>query len=474
MSMAKAILGRPVRLAVVGSGERGKIYAGYALDNPSACNVVAVAEPSARRRAAFAKRHPNVQPSNVFSDWRLLAAQRPRPADAVAICLLDPLHAEAVVAFAEAGYHVLCEKPMAIKPLDCKAIVDAVTSMGTVFAVCHVLRYSPYNVAIKNLIDDKACGDLINVVHVEPVGWWHFAHSYVRGNWAREDRSTFSLMAKSCHDLDILCHYIGHDHPPERVHSFGSLTHFRRVSKPVEAGSATRCLECQHEPDCPYSAPRLYLDPRRQDERGWPASVLISGGPSPDSVEPPVPTTDPTTDPLPRSASTAADIEDALRTGPYGRCVYECDNDVCDHQVVNIQFKGGPTASFTMVGFSGEVCERQTRIHGSRGQIVGNSINITVTDFVKGTTRVLTPEDYLPRDANGELHPQSSSGHGGGDHGLMDAFIGAIRDADPKRLGCTPSQALLSHALVFAAEEARLETKVVDMMDFMRRSGMAS
>ncbi|KAI8816258.1 streptomycin biosynthesis protein StrI [Fimicolochytrium jonesii] len=438
-----AITGRPVSIAVVGAGERGKIYAGFALENPHLLRVVAIAEPSPRRREAFLKRHPEIPPTNVFSDWRDMI-KKEKLSDAVAICMLDQMHAESVCAFAERGYDVLCEKPMAISPRDCADIVRSVLKNGVIFAVCHVLRYSPYNRALKRLLDSNAVGEIVNIVHVEPVGWWHFAHSYVRGNWAREDQATFSLMAKSCHDLDIICHYMTPTNPPTRVSSFGRLTHFTRSQKPAEAGTATRCVSCAYEPSCPYSAPKVYLDPAKQDDRNWPSSVVCGGGEVAVDVE---------------------SITQALQTGPYGLCVYECDNDVCDHQVVNVEFANGATASFTMVAFTERICERQTRIHGTRGEIVGDSLTIKHTDFTTGKTVVIDPGTEIDGVSGG------GSGHGGGDYGLIATFVEAVKRGDPGVLGCSPKQALVSHALVFAAEEARKAGTVVNVREFMGRSG---
>ncbi|KAI9102421.1 streptomycin biosynthesis protein StrI [Phlyctochytrium arcticum] len=431
----------PVKIAIVGAGERGKVYAKFALENPALCQVVAIAEPIERRREAFLRRHPEVPRDNVFQDWRELA-KLPKLADAVAVCTLDPLHVDCVIEFAKVGYHIMCEKPMAITPRDCARMTKAILDANVIFAVCHVLRYSPYNRLLKRLLDSTAIGRIVNIVHIEPVGWWHFAHSYVRGNWAREDQATFSLMAKSCHDVDILCHYVGHKHRPKRVHSFGSLSHFKRSEKPKEAGDATRCVDCAYETKCPYSAPKLYLDKTRQDDRGWPASVVCGGGDVEVEVD---------------------KINDAMRNGPYGICVYEANNDVCDNQVVNLEFEGGITASFTMVAFTERVCERQTRIHGTHGEIVGDSHTIKLTDFASGETTVLDPGTEIKGVVGG------ASGHGGGDYGLMATFVQAVASGDPRILGCSPNEALQSHALVFAAEEARRNGTVVSLEEFMSR-----
>ncbi len=221
--------------------------------------------------------------------------------------------------------------------------------------VAHVLRYSAYTAAIKAILGSGALGEVVSVEHLEPVGWWHHAHSFVRGNWRREDESNPMLMAKCCHDVDWLSFIV--DRPARRVSSFGSLTHFTAANKPAGAGS--RCLDCAVEPQCPYSARRIYLErvPDRS-ARIWPLSVLA--------------------DPVDEAAITAA-----LRDGPYGRCVYDCDNDVVDHQVVNIEYEGGVTASLTMTAFT-PMAFRKTRIFGTHGMLEGDGYAISVFDFLTG------------------------------------------------------------------------------------------
>lgn len=247
-----------------------------------------------------------------------------------------------------------------------------------------------------------------------------------------------------CSDLDILCHYFK-GALPTRVQSFGSLSHFRKANKPKEAGEATHCLSCDLETRCPYSASKIYLDPTKRNSHNWPANVVVGGG----EIEP-----------------TPESVQAALETGPYGRCVYECDNDVCDNQVVNMEFSGGQTASFTMVAFSELICERQTRFHGTRGEMIGDSATIRWYDFASGKTKVVRPgEETLGIQGGG------GGGHGGGDFGLMAAFVQAVATGDLSPLGCTPRQVLLSHLLVFAAEEARRKGMVVDVRQFAEEQG---
>ncbi|THH02424.1 hypothetical protein EW026_g474 [Hermanssonia centrifuga] len=428
----------PVTLAVIGCGQRGKAYTEYALRESANFKVVAIAEPRPKTRKNFKDAHL-IDQTLVFSTWQELheaSAQTlktigTRLADAIIIAVQDHMHLEVVLAFAEQGYHMLCEKPMSTNVADCINVETAVKKAGIIFGIGHVLRYSPYTKAITKIIRSGSLGQLINIVHVEPAGYYHFAHSFVRGQWAREKESCFSLMTKSCHDIDILCHWLSPG-TPTRVSSFGSLQHFRKASKPAAAGSATRCLECPLEHECAYSAKKIYLEPVQQDIT-WPASTIIDGIPDIENV-------------------TAA-----LRNGSYGQCVYESDNDVCDNQVVNLEFSNGATASFTMVAQTSLMCERQTRMHFAFGEIVGDMRTFTVTDF---RTRETTK--HSPKDEGG--------GHGGGDLGLIQSFIEAVRTRRQELLGTDVTEVLRSHLTVFAAETSRLEGRVIDCVAFEKEA----
>lgn len=401
---------------MVGAGSRGTSYARWAAEHPDRARVVAVAEPRDARRARFAAEH-GLAPSNVHTDWRDLL-DHGRAADAVLICTQDQEHTEPALAFLAAGYHVLLEKPMAPTEAECRQIVGAAERADRVFAVGHVMRYTPYTRAVKDVVDSGVLGQVHSVQHLEPVGFWHHAHSYVRGNWRRADTSTFMLLAKSCHDLDWLQYVLGT--VPERVSSFGSRSHFRAEQRPVEA--ADRCLDCAVEPDCPYSAKRLYFDLLVQGERGWPLDVVVE-------------------------EFTADALGEALRSGPYGRCVYDCDNDVVDHQVVNLEYGSGGTAVFTMTAFT-EQAARQTRLFGSHGELTGDGRTLDVYDFLTRTHRTVVPE------------APEAGGHDGGDAGLMDVFTAAVAADDPGLVWSGPRDSLASHLTVFAAERARTTATV--------------
>ncbi|MFB7243185.1 oxidoreductase [Streptomyces populi] len=412
-----------VTLAVVGAGQRGTGYACWALDHPERARVVAVAEPRETRRNRLVAAH-GLEPDAAVDDWRELAA-RGRVADAVLICTLDREHLEPVLEFAALGYHVMLEKPMALTEDECRRIVDAVERAGVILSVGHVLRYTRYTRAVKEVVDSGRLGDVVNVQHLEPVGFWHQAHSFVRGNWGRTDRATSMLMAKSCHDIDWLQYVLGQ--PPVRVSSFGRLSHFRPENRPE--GAADRCLDCRVEDTCPYSARREYGDRLARGEHRWPLSVLVDD-------------------------FTPGALETALREGPYGRCVYACDNDVVDHQVVSMEFASGATATFTMTAFT-EQADRRTRIFGTRGELRGDGRSLSVYDFLTRT------EEAVDLDAVGGM--DAAGGHGGGDAGLMDAFVAAVATGNPALVKSGPRESLTSHLTVLAAERARLAGTVEDV-----------
>ncbi|KAJ7937194.1 hypothetical protein B0H13DRAFT_1944708 [Mycena leptocephala] len=421
-----AIPHAPVTLAIIGCGQRGKAYAEYARVSPEFCKVVAIAEPRPKSQRRFADLH-KVDNTLVFNTWQELHAASEetintigrRLADAVVVAVQDQMHKDVVLAFAAQGYHILCEKPMATSLEDIIEMEDAVSRAGIIFGMGHVMRYSPYSREITEHIRSGALGKLVNIVQVEPVGYYHFAHSYVRGNWATEKDSSFSLLTKCCHDIDIICFWLSPS-APTRVSSFGSLQHFRKSSKPAAAGAATRCLDCPMEKDCAYSAKKIYLDSVSRGNTGWPVSPLVDGLPDIENVT------------------------QALRTGPYGQCVYESPNDVCDHQVVNFEFSDGATASFTMVAYTSLICDRQVRLHFTHGEIVGDMHTFTTHDF--------------------------RGGHGGGDLGLIRAFVHAVRivSLDRRRAWTTLAEVVKSHLTVFAAETSRREGRVVDCVEFER------
>ena len=289
-------MARQISLLIVGAGDRGELYADLAARDPRV-RIAAVADPDEGRRTTLAERYA-VPSTHRYSDWREVIGQ-PRVADAAVIATLDRLHHEPALALAEQGYHLLLEKSMAVTPDLCRAIVEAARAAQVTLAYATSCATPPTQV-LRGLLDSGVIGQIVSVQHLEPVGWWHQAHSFVRGNWRRTDEVDLLLMAKSVHDIDWLNHLVGR--PVRGVSSFGGLHHFRAEQRPSGAGE--RCIDCAIEADCPYSAKRIYLgclgDPAAER---WPLQTVTS-------------------------ARTEEGVLDALRTGPYDHCVYRCDNGV--------------------------------------------------------------------------------------------------------------------------------------------------
>ncbi len=415
---------KPVTAVVAGAGGRGRTYATFAQEHPDRLKIVGVAEPHPYNRQFMADTYA-LPSESVFSDWQELAG-RPRMADVAIIATQDAMHLGPALAFAGLGYNILLEKPMAPNEADCQKIVKAAKEAGVLFAVCHVMRYTHYTQVLKQVVDSGAIGEVVSMQHLEPVGYWHQAHSFVRGNWRNEKESSSMLLAKSCHDLDWIRYVMGQ--PCESLSSFGSLKHFKRSEKPAAAGEALRCLDCAYEAQCAYSAKKIYLGRLAQGDNGWPVNVLT---PHP----------------------TVETVTAALESGPYGRCVYECDNDVVDNQVVSMQFAGGKTAVFTMTAFN-QAANRKTRIFGTRGELFGDGDTIQVFDFLTDQTRTISTE--MDDDS-------AMGGHGGGDYGLMDHFVAAVAAKDPAMILSGPDESLETHRMVFAAERARCGHCVVDL-----------
>lgn len=413
---------------VIGAGMRGgRAYGPYALANPDEIRIVAVAEPDHERQMAFAQAH-GIPPEMRFLSWEDLLRE-PRLADAAIICTQDGMHFDPTMQAIEKGYHILLEKPMSPDPSECIRMGDYANQRGQHFAICHVLRYTAFFGQLKQLLEERRIGQLISIQLTENVGYFHFAHSFVRGNWRNSKLSSPMILAKSCHDMDILLWLAGG--ACRKVSSFGTLTHFTPENAPE--GAPNRCTDgCPAAQTCPYFAPHVYL----VDEQSF-MTASISNDPS------------------------IAAREQALRDGPYGRCVYRCDNDVVDHQVVNLMFENDVTASFTMCGFTHEI-NRTLKLMGTKGEIRGNMAKneLEIYDFLTGTCELIHTE--------GE---SGDNGHGGGDEGIMRAFVKLLGGDVGENL-TSADVSVQSHLIAFAAERARLENSVIDLPTF--RKEMAS
>ena len=405
------------KILIVGAGDRGNVYARHLQRHNRHTHIIGVAEPRDAKRAKFAADY-GILPENIFSDWRQ-PLERDRIADAVIIATPDNLHVKPVEAYARQGYHILLEKPMAPTEDECRQIAHTVKGQPILFAVCHVLRYTQYSKVLRELVQSGRIGRPLSIQHLEPVGYWHMAHSFVRGNWRRRDESSFMLLAKSCHDIDWMSYVMGQQ--IQQVSSFGERSHFRPEEAPQ--GSAKRCIDCQVEASCPYSAKRIYIDKFKQDGYVWPVNVMAKEG-------------------------TLECVESAVKEGPYGRCVYHCDNDVIDHQVVSMRYESGATGVFTLTGFTKPDQPRFTKIFGTLGEIYCDWNTVECFDFLTKRTEKISGLS------------ECQKGHGDADQGLIDAFVKALCDGDRSSLLSGAEDTLRTHLSVFAAERARLNQTI--------------
>lgn len=404
-----------VSVIIVGGGSRGNAYARYLKRHPGAFRIAGLCEKKDDRRAWFAREH-DIPSSFLFADWKALL-ERPKLADAAFICTVEDTHRDIAVALAAKGYHLLLEKPMAPTQEACVDIYRAAREHRIILAVCHVLRYTIFFNRVKELIDQGMIGALHNITATEYVGGWHFTHSFVRGNFRNEQVASPYLLAKCCHDIDLLNWFAASR--CTQASSFGRLDFFNRSHQPK--GAADRCTDCpaEIESTCPYSALKIYLRDRQEHLDSWPTAMLTLD-------------------------HTPAGVARALREGPYGRCAFACDNTVADHQVVNLEFESGMTASFVTTAFASG--GRDYYFMGDKGTLRLRGHSLEHFSHLTGKTNSISVDM-----GDGT----TASGHGGGDDGVVSAFLDAVRQGTAGGIKTGPDESLASHLIVFAAERAR-------------------
>ncbi|MDR0448026.1 MAG: Gfo/Idh/MocA family oxidoreductase [Treponema sp.] len=424
-------------VAIAGLGSRGRhTYARYAEMNPDKMKITALADtnPGRVREAAETFR---VSGSNCFnSAAELLAAEK--LADILFICTPDSDHYYTAMTALEKKYHLLLEKPISVNPAECISIAQSAKEHGRHVVVCHVLRYTSFYAKIKEIINSGRIGEIVAIQAIENVGYYHHAHSFVRGNWRNSKETSPMILAKCCHDMDILLWLSGRH--VQNIHSYGNLYYFKPEKAPESA--ALRCLDdCKAKDSCPYDAERIYINSTQTGvtagNTDWPNNVV--------------------TDPV-----TEENLHRAIKTGPYGRCVFHCDNDVVDHQVVNLEMDNKATISFTMSAFTGTI-SRHLKVMGTLGEIEASMETNIVKTHVFGQEPELIDTNLNNAEISGREprivdtapdHLQwSDTGHGGGDFRMMDSFL---------KLFTTGGEALTSvdnsvesHLACFAAEYSR-------------------
>ncbi|MDD7267949.1 MAG: Gfo/Idh/MocA family oxidoreductase [Lachnospiraceae bacterium] len=418
---------KQVTAILIGAGLRGGyVYGQYALEHPDEFRVVAVAEPDRQRRELFAGKH-GIPEELCFESYGELLA-KDKLADCAMVCTQDRMHLEPVRLAMEQGYHVLCEKPMSPDKQEILEMGRLAERHGRILSICHVLRYSPFFSKIKELLEDGRIGQLMSVQHIEEVGYWHQAHSFVRGNWRNAEKSSPMILQKCCHDMDILLWLVGGH--CRRISSFGSRSFFKLEQAPTDAPAY--CLDgCPQRDTCAYYAPRFYLEHPKAVADGLIYAVT-------DSTEP-------------------QSVLEALKTGPYGRCVFRCDNTVVDHQSVDLEFDNQVTASFLMTAFTDQ-CARRIRLMGANGEIKGDMEAgvIELIDFVSKNSEII------------RLHTPAT-GHNGSDTSMMRDFVRMVATGSGGRTAASVS--VESHLMALAAEEARLSGRVISMKEFCHDDG---
>jgi hypothetical protein len=423
-------MSKVVTCIIVGAGHRAM---GYAKSCPDRVKVVGVADPSALRRDLVAKQF-GLQPEQCFESAEALAAH-PRLADFIINGTMDHQHVPTTLPLLERGYDILLEKPFATNEGEMWELVAAARKAGSKVAICHVLRHAPFYAQIRRLVEEGAIGDIVNIQATEHVSYHHMAVGYIRGKWNRTDycQSTM-LMAKSCHDLDLIA-WMKSGVLPARVASFGSNFQFSPGKAPEGAGS--RCLvDCPIEKDCLYSARKHYLDhPNRWSFYVWDSL---------EHVEKP----------------TLEEKLASLKTSPYGRCVWRTDMNVVDHQSVLVEFADGCTATLNMVGGCSKP-SRSMHLIGTKGEIKG------CLEDSKFTIYRIDPrpghefsEELVDLNVKGDM-TGAHGGHGGGDGRMVADFVDYISGRQPSLSTTSIEDSVAGHLIGFCADRAMRENTAI-------------
>ena len=422
---------KQLSLILIGGGDRGNSYLKYLDTHSEKFKLVGIAEPVDDKRE-YLKSKYNVSSDMCFKSWQEILSL-PKFADIAMICTQDKMHFEPAMKAIDLKYDVLLEKPAAPAPEECYKIAENANKNGVKVLVCHVLRYTPFYKAVKQFLNSGKLGEITNINHTEGVGNIHMSHSFVRGNWRNESESAPMILAKCCHDTDLIQWFIGEE--CTKVQSMGMRAYFTEENKPE--GAPDRCLDgCPHKDSCYYYAPSLYRT-NTAEVQHFRAVVAQNFEPTDD------------------------EIDEALKTSPYGRCVFSCDNDVVDRQIVTMQFGKNKIATLTMSAFNKG--GRTTNIMGTKGELVLDMENQSMKfyDFSTGKTEdVYKPEVVIDHTIAG--------GHGGGDMGIMQDLYEYIANNNPSDSISDINVSCMSHLICFAAEEARKNNKVIDMDEYIK------
>jgi len=419
----------PLRVAIVGAGNRSSVYATYAEKEPKRMIIAAVVEPDAVRREQAGKLW-GVPSANRYDSVESMLEDPELDIEAAVNGTMDTLHLETTLPLLRAGLDVLLEKPIGISREEVLRLLQAARTSGRKVMICHVLRYAPFYRGIKERIAAGDIGDILSLQTEENVSYHHMATAFVRGKWNRRDTGGSSmLMAKCCHDLDIIA-WFKEGTAPVKVASFGGRTFFRSERAPEGAG--TRCLtDCRIEQSCPFSARKLYVERGLWGQYAWHPVERTTLHPT-----------------------TEQKLASLREDNPYGRCVWHCDNDVVDHQTVTVEFADGSTASHAMTGGASRPC-RIVHAIGTKGEIFGVlEDGFFVVRRPDPEAEGMYREETVRLDVEGDMH-------GGGDLLLIDDFVNVVRGAQPSISTTSLEDSVYGHLVGFAADEAMERERVV-------------
>lgn len=422
---------------IVGAGHRALAYASLAKQQPDKMKIVGVADPIELRRKMVADEY-NLSSEQCFESAEELAAKG-KLADAIINGTMDNQHVQTTIPLLEAGYDVLLEKPFAVTEEEVHQLDDVVKKTGRKVMICHVLRYAPFYTECKKRVLNGEIGDIINIQTAEHVSYHHIASCFIRGKWHRKDVCGSSiLMAKCCHDLDLLT-WFNSGCDPMKVSSFGGLHYFTRDKAPENAGEYC-LLDCPIEKECLYSARKHYLDhPERWSFYVW-TGIEHLENPSIEDKE--------------------AFLKD--KNNPYSKCVWKLDNNVADRQAVMVEFADGTIATHNLIGGTSRPM-RKIHIIGTKGELHG--IMDDNKYYLRGIdTRPGHEYSEVEYDLNDEGDTTGAfGGHGGGDMRLVEDFVSVIEGNEPS-ISCTAlADSINGHLIGMAADRAMEQNVIVEL-----------
>ena len=419
---------KKIKVVLIGAGGRGTTYTTIMEKMPEKYEVVAVAEPIESRRNNIKKRH-NIPDERCFTDWHPLF-ELGKIADMAIIATQDRDHFDPAMAAIGLGYHLLLEKPIAPTAEECNTLTAYAIEKGVKVVVCTVLRYTPVFMTLKDIIDSGKIGDVMSINHEECVGNRHQSHSFVRGNWHNEAESACMILAKSCHDTDMLQWLVGKK--CTKVQSFGTLSYFTEKNAPE--GAPEYCIQgCPAAENCMYNAVKMYVDDHTYLR--W--------------IKPDIP----------HDELTEEIARDVITNTDYGRCVFRCNNDVVDHQTLNMLFGDDVTVTFTMNAFNNG--GRYIHIMGTKGEIraaLNETTPITVHTFADNKN------EQIPIVGKDGIN----GGHGGGDKGIIEALYLYLNNAYTGKSVPEIDESNENHLIAFAAEVSRKTNTVVDFDEYVK------